>query len=446
MPKKHPFGPDVLARCLRELIPAYPDASLCIAFSGGVDSAALLHAATELARIESRLALRAIHVDHGLQHASRAWARRCEATCVRLGVRLDVLQLEVAVRKGDSIEAEARRARYAALANAIAPDEWVLTAHHAGDQLETVLLQLFRGAGTRGLAAMPRAASLGEGVHIRPLLGIERDALVEYAREARLDWIEDPMNAEPRYDRSWLRHHVLPSIRERWPSVAQTVGRSAKHLGQAQRLNTELARLDGEALMSDGRLEIAGLLSLPLERQVNVLRWWIAQNDLGSPSSARLDSILRDVVPARDDAQPVVTWHDGEVRRYRGRLYAMRPLPSPVGGSWLLEPGGTVRMPGSGALSLIAGSGAGISAARCPGPFRVTLYGNPFPAHAPGSEERKLARKVMERARLEPWLRRHAPLVYVHQDLVAIGDLWFEEEAKAGAGEDSMTIAWTRPA
>lgn len=254
------------------------------------------------------------------------------------------------------------------------------------------------------------------------------------------------MNADTRYDRSWLRHHVLPPIRERWPSAAHTVGRSARHLAQAQRLNAELARVDGEALVDDGRLEIAGLLSLSHERQVNVLRWWITKTHLGLPSSARLESILRDVVLARDDAQPVVTWHEGEVRRYRGRLYAMRPLPPPVGGSWLLEPGGTVRMPGDGALSLIADWGVGISAARCPGPFRVTLYGDPLPTHAPASGERRLARKVMERARLEPWLRRHAPLIYAQRDLVAVGDLWLEDDAKARAGEDSMVITWTRPA
>jgi len=443
--KRHPFGPDLLARSLRELIPGYPDASLCIAFSGGVDSAALLHAAVELARAEPRLELRAIHVNHGLQEASVDWSRSSESTCARLGVRLDILRLALELRKGDSVEAEARRARYAALAEAMAPGECLLTAHHADDQLETVLLQLFRGAGARGLSGMPRSARLGEGMHLRPLLEVEREELVKYARTAGLDWIEDPMNADTRYDRSWLRHHVLPPIRERWPSVAHTVGRSAKHLAQAERLMKGLAGIDGVALVDDGRLAIAGLLSLPQDRQFNVLRWWIAEQGLGVPSSARLESILRDVVPARDDAQPVVTWRDGEVRRYRGRLYAMRPLRDPTTGSWWIEPGGQARIPGCGVLSLVETSGEGFSARRVSGPFRVELSGDTTVGHECLAEEGKLVRKVIERAGLEPWLRRRVPLIYADRGLLAVGDLWLDEAAAARAGEQSAKICWVRP-
>ena len=445
MSSRTPFGPELLARSLRELVPGYPDARLCIAFSGGVDSVALLHAAVELAQVETRLTLRAIHVDHGLQEASEAWARLCESTCARFGVRLDVLRLALELRKGDSVEAEARRARYAALAGAMAPGECLLTAHHADDQLETVLLQLFRGAGVRGLAAMPRSAPLGEGFHLRPLLEVEREDLVEYVGTAGLDWIEDPMNAETRYDRSWLRHHVLPSIRQRWPSVAHTVGRSARHLAQAQRLNVELARLDGAALMDDGHLEIAGLLSLQRDRQVNVLRWWIGEVGLRVPSSARLESILRDVVPARDDAQPVVTWPEGEVRRYRGRLYAMRPLPDPASGSWSIEPGGQARIPGCGVLRLVDTSGEGFSPSRVAGPLRVTLSGDTPVEGGCCKEERKLVKRVVERARLEPWLRRRVPLIHAGQGLLAVGDFWLDERAVARAGERSAQICWVRP-
>jgi len=445
MPSKHPFGPDLLARSLRELIPGYPDAKLCVAFSGGVDSSALLHAAAELARRNTRLALRAIHVEHGLQGASLDWARRCESTCAGLGVQLDVLRLALELRKGESVEAEARRARYAALAEAMSPGECLLTAHHADDQLETVLLQLFRGAGARGLSGMPRSALLGEAIHLRPLLDVEREALVDYARAAGLDWIEDPMNAETRYDRSWLRHHVLPSIRERWPSVAHTVGRSAMHLAQAERLNADLARLDVAMLVDDGRLEVAGLLSLPRDRQVNLLRWWMAARGLGVPSTARLESVLRDVAAARDDAQPVVTWRDGEVRRYRGRLYAMRPLPDPATGNWLLVPGEQTRIPGCGSLSLTEAQGPGLSIERFPGPFRVRLSGAPQVAGGTGRDEYKLVRNVVERARLEPWLRRRVPLVFAELRLLAVGDLWLDEGAVARAGERSLKIAWSRP-
>jgi tRNA(Ile)-lysidine synthase len=341
--------PGHLADRLAALAPGYPDISLCIALSGGVDSVCLLHAAREIAARHPAMALRAIHVDHGLQRESARWAARCQELCQRLGVPLEVANLGLAVVKGASVEAEARRERYAALAGRLQAGECLLTAHHADDQLETVLLQLFRGAGTAGLAAMPQSSPLGAGVHLRPLLDVGRDELAAYAAAVGLGWIEDPMNAESRFDRAYLRHEVLPAIRRRWPSVARTVGRSARHLAEAQRLLEALAVADGVPMVdAHGRLEIASLAGLPRERQVNILRWWIVAQGLRLPSAARLESIRRDVMNAREGAQPVVTWPAGEVRRYRGRLYAMQPLgPSPPAG-WAhgISPGRPVALPG----------------------------------------------------------------------------------------------------
>jgi tRNA(Ile)-lysidine synthase len=315
----------VLADSLERLVPTWPDARLCIALSGGVDSVALLHAARDLAAHHAAVRLRALHVDHGLQPASGEWAAFCRESCGRLAVPCEVLELRLAPRKGESVEAEARRERYAALAAALQPGEYLLTAHHADDQLETVLLQLFRGAGVAGLAAMPEYAPLGPGYHLRPLLQVARADLVAHADAVGLQWIDDPMNRESRYDRSYLRHEVLPAILGRWPAVARTVGRSARHLAEAQRLLEVLAETDaGPLLDEDGTLELKGLKALPRGRQVNLLRWWIVRQGLGLPSTARLESILRDVVPARPDAHPVVEWPTGEVRRRKGRLVAQQ--------------------------------------------------------------------------------------------------------------------------
>jgi len=318
--------PGLLADSLECLIPTWPEASLCVALSGGVDSVALLHAAREVASRHGSIRLRAAHVDHGLQPGSGEWAAACRELCGRLAVPCQVLELKLAVKKGESVEAEARRERYQALAAALEPGECLLTAHHADDQLETVLLQLFRGAGVAGLAAMPPSAPLGPGRHLRPLLQVSREALVEYATLHGLKWIEDPMNRESRFDRSYLRHEVLPAVLARWPAVARTVGRSARHCAEAQRLLESLAEIDASRFLDDeGTLAVAGLLQLPHERRVNVLRWWIVRQGLGLPSTARLESIIRDVLPARPDAHPVVAWPTGEVRRRKGRLHAARP-------------------------------------------------------------------------------------------------------------------------
>ena len=438
------FSPETLAASLAGLIPTYPDARLCVALSGGVDSVALLHAAHALVSGEPGLRLRALHVDHGLQQQSKDWTAHCRMQCDSLGVTLRVLELTLEVPKGASVEAEARRARYAALAAALEPGECLLTAHHADDQLETVLLQLFRGAGVAGLAAMPARAALGPGFHLRPLLRVERSQLESYADASGLNWVEDPMNRESRYDRSYLRHEVLPAVRARWPALARTVGRSAGHFATAQRLLEALAAADGTSLLdAQGRLETAGLVALPRDRQLNLLRWWTVRQGLGVPSTARLESLLRDAVPARDDAQPVVTWPTGEVRRHRGRLYAMQPLgPLPPSG-WKREirPGGTIELPpGLGNLSLEPVTGRGISPARAPGPWIVTFRAGDGLAERRGRDGWGDLGNLFREFGVVPWMRGRLPLVSCENQLLAIADLWVRRSARATHDEACFQV------
>ena len=436
------FSPETLAASLAELIPSYPDAALCVALSGGVDSVALLHAARALVSAEAHLRLRALHVDHGLQAQSKDWTDHCQMQCDSLGVALGVLELELDVPKGASVEAEARRERYQAMANALEPGECLLTAHHADDQLETVLLQLFRGAGIAGLAAMPARAGLGGGVHLRPLLKVERSQLEAYAASAGLNWVEDPMNREPRYDRSYLRHEVLPAIRARWPAVARTVGRSAGHFAAAQGLLEALADADGGSwLDADGRLEIAGLVRLPRDRQLNLLRWWIVRQGLGVPSTARLESIRRDVVPARDDAQPVVTWPTGEVRRYRGRLYAMQPLGPlpPEGWEQPIRAGETVELPcGLGHLRLepVAGSGS------LSGRLVVSFRSGGEALQSVGRNEPHTLRDLFQERSVVPWMRGRLPLLRRDGELLAVANLWNAGRTVTRDRESQVKLTW----
>lgn len=438
------FNADVLRDALAALIPSLADAQLCVALSGGLDSVALLHATHELARREPGLALRAVHVDHGLQPASGDWARRCAASCAALSVPLAIIRLQLEAGRGASVEAVARAARYAALAETLGNGEWLLTAQHADDQLETVLLQLFRGAGVAGLAAMPAAAPLGRGVHLRPLLKVTRAAIEAYARESGLDWVEDPMNTAQRFDRAFLRRHVTPMLRSRWPAVAQTVLRAAGHLAGAQDLLRTLAANDGEPLLDAGRLRIAGLMSLPRVRQANVLRWWIRRQRLGMPSTARLDAIIDDVLPAREDAQPVVTWQTGEVRRYRGRLFAMWPLERVPGGPWPLRPGRPVVIKGVGTLALVEATGRGLRVARCQQPLQVRLPRGGERLRPAGQTIEKSVRRLLQEAGVEPWLRSRVPLIYAGDQLLAAGDSWIAAEFAAGAAEQGFAIEWTR--
>ena len=434
------FDAERLAGLLTAIDPDWRDAKICVGYSGGLDSTALLHAAATLAAGEG-VSLRALHVDHGLQPASAEWAEACRQACARLGVALEVRKVDVATTRGAGLEAAARAARYAAIAAALADGERFLAAHHRDDQLETVLIQLFRGAGVAGLAAMPMRARLGRGWLLRPLLEVGRGELANYADRNGLAWTRDPMNESERFDRAYLRHRVLPAIRERWPAAALTAGRSASHLAEASRLLGELAAADAAALLDDGRLPIEGLAQLSRDRQVNVLRWWLRQEGLKSPPAARLESGLAELLEARPDAAPSLRWEGGEIRRYRGRLYALAPLPAPAH----LLPGGAGTSidlgTGLGNFSLIAGCGGGL---HLPAGVEATLGfrsgGESLRPH-PGRPRKRL-KDLCQEAGIVPWMRDRLPLVYVDGRLAAVADLWIDVEFAAGAGANAVKPVW----
>jgi tRNA(Ile)-lysidine synthase len=416
------FGLERVASLLATIDPGWREVPVAVALSGGLDSTVLLHTLAPLAARGSLL-LRALHVDHGLQPESAAWAAACRATCAAAGVALEVIELGLAPARGESVEAQAREARYTALAGRLAEGERLVTAHHRDDQFETVLIQLLRGAGVAGLAAMPARARLGRGWQLRPLLGVDRAELAEYAVRHGLDWQRDPMNEATRFDRAYLRARVLPAIRERWPAAAVTVARSASHLAEASRLLDGIASVDAAQGVDDGRLSLATLAELPRDRQVNLLRWWLRQEGLRPPPAARLDAALPGFLNARPDGAPALRWDAGEVRRYRGRLYAL--APGADAGTFRLVTGqeGGLRHTGNGETTI-----------------RYRAGGERLRPH-PGRPRKRL-KDLCQEAGIVPWMRERLPLVYVGDCLAAVGDLWIDADFSAPAGVPALKPVW----
>ena len=309
-----PFGSQWLASRLAALLPGFPAVRLVVAFSGGVDSTAVLAALA--AERPKALRVRAAHVNHGLHPNAAKWSEHCRAVAHGLGVQLEVLTAKVVRPAGVSLEAAARDARYAVLAQALETGEFLLTAHHEDDQLETVLLQLFRGAGMAGLAAMPDIAPFGGGWLVRPLLPRSRAELQEWVRSAGLSWVEDDTNADETLDRNYLRRRVVPLLRERWQGVGSAVSRSARHAAEAQRLLDMIASRDVERAASGAGLFVPALRALQPDRRRNALRFWIARAGARMPDTSRLEELAGPVIDARPDSSPRVTWGDVEVRRH----------------------------------------------------------------------------------------------------------------------------------
>jgi tRNA(Ile)-lysidine synthase len=296
-------------------VPAFPDVSLCVAFSGGADSTALLAALVKKqrgTRYPTSPRLRALHVDHGLRPASRQWAAHCRALARDLRVPLKVLTTKVERARGGSLEAAAREARYRLLASALQPGEILLTAHQSDDQLETVLLQLLRGSGLPGLSAMPAVAPFAQGLLARPLLSRSRAELESWVREQGLTWVEDDSNVDEGFDRNYLRLRVLPLLRDRWPGSATAVARSARHAAEAQSLLDTLARADTDRASYGESLSIKSLRALPPDRRRNALRFWITRAGYLAPDTKRLEEMAGPLLDARPDANPFVDWGEGE--------------------------------------------------------------------------------------------------------------------------------------
>ncbi len=332
------FSPAWLGRRLRELAGPLRGAHLCVAFSGGADSTALLAALAAL-RTRARFELRALHVNHHLQPGAAGFARAARQCARRLRVPCQVLDAPVRVLRGESPEAAARVARYAALRAQLQAGEWLLLAQHQDDQVETLLLQLLRGAGLAGLAAMPERA----GRMLRPLLPVTRAQLLAYLHRQRLSWSEDPSNADERYGRNFLRLRVLPALRERWPSLGTTICRSAALAAEAQQLLAARADAVLQEANDGAALRVTVLRRLgPAERR-NALRRWLEQRGLPMPDQRRLQELAGPLLRARYDAQPFIRWPGALVRRHGDRLQATAdaaPLPAPTDASPAAREGG----------------------------------------------------------------------------------------------------------
>lgn len=309
-----------LTQRLREHTPA----TLLIGLSGGVDSVVLLHALVGL-RDEQAMELpplAAMHINHGISQNAADWQAFCETLCNVWDVPFHCAEVTVENTARTSLEATARDKRYGALcAQAMSLSAAVLTAHHSDDQAETVLLQLKRGAGPKGLSGMAESSRLNEVDIWRPLLGLSRAEIERYASDHQLTWVEDESNSDTRYDRNFLRQALLPALQGRWPGFTRTVARSAALCASQQSLLEEVCdeRLSS-LLVDDGALQIAGLLAYSEAWQQALIRRWIEMRALPMPSNAQLEQILR-IPYAAADRQPAVVIGQYSVRRFRDKLY-----------------------------------------------------------------------------------------------------------------------------
>ncbi|MDH3411035.1 MAG: tRNA lysidine(34) synthetase TilS [Gammaproteobacteria bacterium] len=431
---------DAVDRCL-ETLPK--DTRLMVAFSGGVDSHVLLHALAQANAARGGRALFAIHVNHGLHPDAGAWALHCEQVCRALGVPLEVVAVQVSKKPKQGPEAAARDARYAAFERRLKAGDVLLLAHHLDDQAETFLLQLLRGAGPAGLSAMPVQATLGSGRLLRPLLEVSREDVHAYAKSFSLEFIDDPSNAEMRYDRNYLRHEIIPRLAKRWPGVSRTIARAAGHQAALARMARELGAEALNAAEDGVTLSCKALSRMSPDSARLALRAWLEGRGFSPPSKVMLERILQEVVAAAADAEPLVTWSGVEVRRYQGALYVMGRVPR-AEPDWVMAWDGraAVALP-QGRLSALPATGRGITASLCrPGHLELRFRRGGERCRPQGQDRSSTLKAWFQRRGVPPWERDRIPLIFIDGELAAVADRWVCEGFQCAAGEKGVLLEW----
>lgn len=319
--------PDPLAAAL-ERLRAQAQGPLVLACSGGLDSTVLLHALAADADLRAG-GLRAVHVHHGWSDQAEVWASQVSQRAAQLQVPLTVLRVKPDFAGGSGPEAAARKARYRALAGDLKINELLVTAQHADDQAETLLLNLLRGSGLDGLAGMRERVRI-HGCRIwRPLLKVPRSSLRAYAGEHGLQWIDDPSNADPRLGRGFLRQQVLPRLLQRWPDAGTRLAQCAGLLRSDAELLAQQVAMALAACrdLDPAILQISSLLKLDSRLRARVLRSWLRQIGLPAPPARLLEQLLTQLPRLPADATPDWRWRNCRIRRYRGVLHAATATP-----------------------------------------------------------------------------------------------------------------------
>jgi tRNA(Ile)-lysidine synthase len=422
-----------------------PDYRCVVAFSGGLDSTVLLHLfAAHQASFGFKL--EAMHVHHGLSPNADDWASFCQKTCAALNIPIKVVKVDVATDTGIGTEAAARHARYQALSQSDA--QLIVLAHHQDDQAETLLIQMLRGAGVKGLAAMPVLD--WERRLFRPLLEVSREELLQYAMKHQLAWIEDESNQDQRYDRNYLRHALMPVIERRFKSVKKVLARTAGHMAETAALLDDLAAMDAacsglsEREMKQ-RLPLPCLQKVSLARARNLLRWWLALNQLDMPSTVRLEEMLHQLLSARADAMIGVKINaDTQLRRYQNDVYIeSRHNLLPISLSWTGQ--SDLRLPDGSELAFERCLGTGLAIERLGiDKLRIASREGGERFRPDINRPTRTLKHLLQEANIPPWERAKLPLVYWQDELAFVPGIGIAAGMEARAGECGLLIVWHR--
>lgn len=421
---------------------------LALGLSGGIDSVVALDVLDTL-RGPLGFSLSALHIDHRISANSARWSSFCAELCGARDIAFQSVAVDIEV-SGTGLEAAARKARYREFAQQNA--DFIITAHHLDDQVETLLLQLLRGAGVKGAGAMPEIRELSSGDErvaprlLRPFLNIARRDFEAYARDKKLRWIDDESNENVSFDRNYLRRLVFPVVEQRFPGYRATLARASRHFAAASTLLDQLAEYDAVNAISGRSLKIDALRRLDAARANNLLRFFLTRAGLILPNADRLDEIVRQCRSSSDDSRVLIELGAWQLRCFAA---ALRLEPASDAVSFLVRWRGEAELdlPASaGMLLMRACIGAGISAERLaqqPVTVRTRCGGERLRPDC--NRPRRTLKNLLQENHIAPWQRARMPLLFCGEILVWAPGLGTDCDYQARAGESGIVPEWRRP-
>ncbi|WP_081153035.1 tRNA lysidine(34) synthetase TilS [Cognaticolwellia beringensis] len=451
---------NIIESALVQFFKSTPDKPIIIAYSGGVDSQVLLVALAKLKQ-QGQLPNPVVvcHVNHGLSPHADTWQVFAQQQCDSFDLPLLTQKLHLKKQAQQSLEAMARDARYQVLIKASTEPAIIVTGHHLNDQAETFLLALKRGAGVKGLSAMLVSSALAQHTLARPLLAVSRDDIVDYANQQKLSWIEDESNTDEHYDRNFLRHQILPTLNERWPSINKTIARSAEHCFEAQQLLDELAQDDlAECQLSTFKLSVPHLYKLSESRLKNLIRYFLSGHNFLMPTRQQLAQICQQL-NADADKSPVIQLANCCFRRFRDGLY-LTPIYQDI--TLWQQSVDLSCVPDKSRLNVQLPEQLGVlsfsinseqvttkshwqTAIKQPATNQLVSvrFSHDNPTCLPQYRQRSRAlKKVLQELSIPPWQRKRLPFIYYDNELVAVVGHFVCQAFLADRPDLALIVSW----
>ena len=413
---------------------------VCVGLSGGVDSIVLLHLFSQL-RLVIPFDLSALHVHHGISQHADDWLIFCQHRCNELNIPFIGQRANLNRNAASGLEAEARAARYQHYAQQVT--DFIALAHHRDDQAETLMLQLLRGAGAKGLAAMSKyRIQPNQPTYLRPLLDVDRSDIIAWAQAHQLNWVEDDSNTDTHYARNFLRHHFLPLLNQRYPAWRTTMARSASNLAEAATLLDELAAIDAQLGIDDQRLSCHHLRCLSPTRTRNLLRYFFTLHRTRMPSQARLDDMLAQLSHVQHNNHLAIEHDEHTLYCYQDYAYLVKNKPRPgIQQRWLWQDTTSLILPLLGTLHFQPGLGTGIKREQLVDiNIRLRSGGEVFRPDRKRPNRR--LKDLFQLSHIPPWQRDYLPLIYSGDTLIHVPGIGTACKWQANQGEDSIEITW----